>query len=270
MVHVQGAGPIDTAMLGGPSTRSVAADDPIWQPINGISLQDYADLARDAQARGINDEAGMITLVPGARLEPGRHQGGARRLGAADGPVDGRRTAVPQVHGLLTGNPHMPNPFKDWARMYGANKQYLESQGRPSSFLGQIGDIPNRIHEAADASEIGMKMMRHAQLTNGAGLPATVTVEGIWQVGSYMNMSPVLRIQGRVARQDGTAPYSAVFDEVVAQMHVARVQPGAKIAVFVDPQNPVDMAIDWIRTGQLGPSPPGATAGPGEPGARPV
>ena len=36
----------------------------------------------------------------------------------------------------------MPNPFKDWARMYGANKQYLESQGRPSSFFGQIGDIP--------------------------------------------------------------------------------------------------------------------------------
>ena len=65
----------------------------------------------------------------------------------------------------------MPNPFKDWARMYGANKQYLQSQGRPSSFLGQIGDIPNRIHEAADASEIGVKMMRHSQLTNGAGLP---------------------------------------------------------------------------------------------------
>src|SRR3954468_18854875 len=62
-VHVQGAGPIDPAILGGPSTRSVANDDPIWQPINGISLQNYADLARDAQARGINNEAGMITLA---------------------------------------------------------------------------------------------------------------------------------------------------------------------------------------------------------------
>lgn len=62
-VHVQGAGAIDPAAFGGPSTRSVANDDPIWQPINGISLQDYADLARDAQARGINDEAGMITLA---------------------------------------------------------------------------------------------------------------------------------------------------------------------------------------------------------------
>lgn len=59
----QGAGIVDPAVLGGPSTRSIAADDPIWQPINGISLQDYGELAREAQARGINDEAGMIALA---------------------------------------------------------------------------------------------------------------------------------------------------------------------------------------------------------------
>jgi hypothetical protein len=164
----------------------------------------------------------------------------------------------------------MPNPFKDWARMYGANEQYLESQGRPSSFFGQIADIPNRIHETADATEIGMKMMRHSQLSNGAGVRGTVTVEGVWQVGSYMNMSPVLRVQGRVEREDGAAPYGAVFDEVVAQMHLARTRPGAMLAVFVDPQNPVDMTIDWIRTSQLAPPPPGSTPGPAEPGARPV
>ena len=145
----------------------------------------------------------------------------------------------------------MPNPFKDWARMYGANKQYLESQGRPSSFLGQIGDIPNRMHEAADAAEIGVKMMRHSQLTNGAGLPATVTVDGVWQIGSYLNMASVLRIRGSVVRDDRAPQYGAVFDEVVATMHVARVRPGARLAVFVDPQNQVDMAIDWIRTGHI-------------------
>lgn len=162
----------------------------------------------------------------------------------------------------------MPNPFKDWARMNRANKQYLESQGRPSSFFGQIGDIPNRMHEAADATEIGVKMMRHLELTNGAGLPATATIEGIWEVGSYLNMSPVLRIQARVVREDGTEPYVAVFDEVVAQTQMGRMQTGSTLAVAVDPQNPMDMAINWIRTGQLGPPPPGATPGPGEPGAR--
>ena len=71
MVHVQGAGPVDPAIMGGPSTRSVSAEDPIWQPINGISLQDYAELARDAQARGINDEAGMITLAQERGWDPG-------------------------------------------------------------------------------------------------------------------------------------------------------------------------------------------------------
>lgn len=164
----------------------------------------------------------------------------------------------------------MPNPFKDWARMNRANKDYLESQGRPSSFFGQIGDIPNRMHEAADATEIGVKMMRHLELTNGAGLRAAATVEGLWQVGSYLNMSPVLRIQARVVREDETEPYVAVFDEVVAQLHIARVQVGAILGVAVDPQNPMDMAIDWIRTGQLGPPPPGSTPGPGAPGARPA
>lgn len=164
----------------------------------------------------------------------------------------------------------MPNVFKDWARMYRSGQQYLESQGRPSSFFGQIADIPNRIHEAADAGEIGVKMLRHAELTNGAGVRATVAVDGVWQVGSYLNLSPVLRIQGRVVREDGTEPYGVVFDEVVADMHLARTLPGATLAVYVDPRNPHDMAIDWIRTGQLGPPPPGALPGPGEPGARPV
>ena len=54
---------VTAIVFGGPSTRSVSADDAIWHPINGFSLQDYAELARDAQARGINDEAGMITLA---------------------------------------------------------------------------------------------------------------------------------------------------------------------------------------------------------------
>jgi hypothetical protein len=83
-----------------------------------------------------------------------------------------------------------------------------------------------------------------------------------------MNMSPVLRIQARVEREDETEPYVAVFDEVVAQMQMGRMQPGSNLAVAVDPQNPMDMAINWIRTGQLGPPPPGSTPGPGEPGAR--
>ncbi len=63
-VHVQGAGGmVDPLLVGGPSTASVAETDPIWQPINGISLQDYAVLAKEAQGRGVTDEAGIMALA---------------------------------------------------------------------------------------------------------------------------------------------------------------------------------------------------------------
>jgi hypothetical protein len=71
MVHVKGgAGTIDPSVFGGPSRRSVAADDPIWQPINGISLQDYAELSRDARSRGVKDEAGLIAVAQERGWDP--------------------------------------------------------------------------------------------------------------------------------------------------------------------------------------------------------
>lgn len=99
MVHVQGAGPIDPAAFGGPSTRSVAADDPIWEPINGVSLQDYAGLARDAQARGVTDEAGMIALASERGWNP------ADTKAALDGWVQrmGESMAVGQQFRKLLG-----------------------------------------------------------------------------------------------------------------------------------------------------------------------
>jgi hypothetical protein len=76
---------VDPAMFGGPSNRPVAVDDPIWQPINGVSLQDYAALSRDAQDRGVTDEAGMIAIAQEKGWDPGCTKaaldGWAQRMG---------------------------------------------------------------------------------------------------------------------------------------------------------------------------------------------
>lgn len=159
--------------------------------------------------------------------------------------------------------------FSDWKRMSDANKKHLASQGKRTSYLGQLADIPRNMNEAANNTEIGMVAIRHSQLTQGQGLPAIAHVEGVWEVGTYANMSPVLRIQARVLREDETPEYVATFDEIVAQMNIARVQVGAQLAVAVDPQNPMDMAIDWIKCMGM-PSAPGSVPPPGAPGARPA
>lgn len=51
------------AAFGGPSTAPLAADDPMLQPVNGVSLETYAEVAKACQAQGITDEAGMCALA---------------------------------------------------------------------------------------------------------------------------------------------------------------------------------------------------------------
>jgi hypothetical protein len=54
---------IDTAAFGGPSNAAVADDDPIFEPIEGVSLELYAQIAKKAQAQGVTDEAGMVAIA---------------------------------------------------------------------------------------------------------------------------------------------------------------------------------------------------------------
>jgi hypothetical protein len=54
---------IDTAAFGGPSNAPVGADDPILQPVDGISMQHYAWIAKLASNAGVTDVAGMVAIA---------------------------------------------------------------------------------------------------------------------------------------------------------------------------------------------------------------
>ena len=62
-VGVQGAGMINAAVMGGPSTTALAVDDPLLQPINGVDLHNYARILKAATNLGITDEAGICAFV---------------------------------------------------------------------------------------------------------------------------------------------------------------------------------------------------------------
>ena len=54
---------IDTANFGGPSNAPVADDDPIFEPIDGITLQHYAWIGKLSANAGVTDEAGMKAIA---------------------------------------------------------------------------------------------------------------------------------------------------------------------------------------------------------------
>ena len=76
---------IDTAAFGGPSNAPVADDDPIWEPIGGITLEHYAWISKLATKAGVTDEAGTKALAQENGLDPDQYwagaQGWAERMG---------------------------------------------------------------------------------------------------------------------------------------------------------------------------------------------
>lgn len=64
---------IDTANFGGPSNAPVADDDPIWEPIEGFSLELYATTAKKAANLGVTDEAGMREVAAKEGLDPDKY-----------------------------------------------------------------------------------------------------------------------------------------------------------------------------------------------------
>src|SRR5688572_29546678 len=63
-IGVQGAsGMINPASMGGPSTTPLAPDDPLLQPVNGVSLEDYARVAKLAANQGITEENALYDFA---------------------------------------------------------------------------------------------------------------------------------------------------------------------------------------------------------------
>lgn len=79
-------------------------------------------------------------------------------------------------------------------------------------------------------------------MTNG--VDATATITAARQTGAMMNFNPVVELDLLVMMPSGI-PMPVTRQETVAQLHLARCQPGANLRVKVEPNNPNSLWIDW-------------------------
>ena len=74
------------------------------------------------------------------------------------------------------------------------------------------------------------------------GTPGTATVTAAAQTGQYFNMQPMVRLDLLV--QSTGMPMPVTIVELVPQLHLHRVAPGATLAVRVG-QGHGDVVVDW-------------------------
>jgi hypothetical protein len=81
------------------------------------------------------------------------------------------------------------------------------------------------------------------QTLRANGVPANAQVLRCWETGAYINNLPVVGVHMAVTRP-GAAPYEAMAQCPVSQLHLHRLQPHAWIPVKIDPRNPAAVAVD--------------------------
>ena len=131
--------------------------------------------------------------------------------------------------------------FKDMRTL---NKQAQEINAAQPPMKDRMADASARMANANQmiAGMAQNSMAATAAMTNGVSAVATIT--GATQTGMMMNFNPVVNLDLLVMMPSGI-PMPVQRQETVMQMHLVRCQPGSRLKVKVDPNNPAGLWIDW-------------------------
>ena len=94
---------------------------------------------------------------------------------------------------------------------------------------------------------IGIRVRRSAQRTErilATGVDGSATITSVAQTGMSMNDNPQVEV-GLMVELPGRPPYAATRREFVPLILLARLIPGARLPVTVDPADPQGVLIDW-------------------------
>lgn len=123
--------------------------------------------------------------------------------------------------------------MKDLKDINDMSKQYK----RPSMLEG--------LAQAKDA----MAGIQETQRVTATGVAGTARVLGVTDTGATVNDHPVCEVQLEVA-VPGQGPYTTTIRQTIPRMQVPMLQPGATLAVKVDPADRDTVVMDWQSQGE--------------------
>ena len=123
--------------------------------------------------------------------------------------------------------------MKDLKDINDMSKQYK----RPSMLEG--------LAQAKDA----MAGIQETQRVTATGVPGTARVLGVTDTGATVNDHPVCDVELEVT-VPGQGPYTTTIRQTIPRMQVPMLQPGATLAVKVDPADRNTVVMDWQSQGE--------------------
>lgn len=77
------------------------------------------------------------------------------------------------------------------------------------------------------------------------GIPTDAVITGIRDTGDRFNDQPQVELSVEV-RPRGRAPYHAAVTMIISPVYLPQFQPGARVTVRVDPEDPQRLAVESV------------------------
>lgn len=96
-----------------------------------------------------------------------------------------------------------------------------------------------------------IKPSQNAKRILQTGMPGKAKVLSLAETGVTINNAPQVLLTLEVTPDSTRRPYQVQTKQVISIVHIPQFQPGAKLLVRIDPNDPNQVAIAGVDTGAL-------------------
>jgi hypothetical protein len=131
-------------------------------------------------------------------------------------------------------------------RKLGALTREIDRKSDVSSCLSGMQAKMNQANQTM-AAQAQRQSAASDPLSATRRVDAVATVISALATGAQVNGGAVLQLELLVILPSGV-PVPVSVTELVSQLHLARTQPGSRLAVTLDPTMPAALVIDWVAS----------------------
>lgn len=120
----------------------------------------------------------------------------------------------------------------------------LHQQSSEISKNWDVGAQMAQAQASMQSAQATMAQQTAATTIAATGIDGTATISAVRQGGAMINRQPIVELDLTVM-VPGRPPLPVTVSQVVELVHLPRAQPGAQVAVKVDPKDPSVVFINW-------------------------
>ena len=125
-------------------------------------------------------------------------------------------------------------------------KEIQEASGYPATMRGQMQRANAQMAQASQMMA-GVNQGFQGQVTGFAGgVDGTAVIKNAQDTGQQQNLNPVYQLDLMITVPN-QAPYDVTTQSEVNTLAVAKCVPGSQVPVKVDPANPSNVRVDWMK-----------------------